>query len=115
MLFSTILLFSGCAYYNTFYNAKKFYREAEKERQKRERTQVVELSPEEQERLRRSGFGRGTDLNRASTTEMQNYQRAVEKASKVLEFYPKSKYIDDAIMLLGECFYYRREYSKALR
>ena len=115
LIFSTILLFSGCAYYNTFYNAKKFYRDAEKERKKRERTQVVELSPEEQERLRKSGFGRGTELNRASSTEMQNYQRAVEKASKVLEFYPTSKYIDDAIMLLGECFYYRREYSKGLR
>lgn len=114
-ILNCILLFSGCAYYNTFYNAKRFYGEAEKERKNRERTQVVELSPEEQEQMRRSGFGRGSELNRASTTEMQNYQRAIEKSSKVLEFYPKSKYVDDAIMLLGECFYYRREFSKALR
>ena len=111
----SLFVFSGCAYYNTFYNAKQFYKKAENKRKDREKTQVVELSPEEQERLRKSGMGRGGEVNKASTDEMQNYQRAIEKSSKVLEFYPTSKYIDDAIMLLGKCFFYRSEYSKALR
>ena len=115
LLLCSLFVFSGCAYYNTFYNAKQFYKKAENKRKDREKTQVVELSPEEQERLRKSGFGRGSEVNKASTEEMQNYQRAIEKSSKVLEFYPTSKYIDDAIMLLGKCFFYRSEYSKALR
>ncbi len=108
-------LFSGCAYYNTFYNAKKFYREAEKERKKRERTQVVELTPEEKARQKKAGTYNRNSRNRAGATEMQNYQKSIEKSSKVLEFFPESKYVDDALMLLGECFYYRREYKKALR
>ena len=111
----TLVLFSGCAYYNTFYNAKKFYKDAEKERKKRLRTQVVELSEDEKARLKRSGYATASDRNRASGSEMQKYQHAIEKASRVLEFYPKSKYVDDALMLLGECFYYRREYKKAQR
>jgi tetratricopeptide (TPR) repeat protein len=112
---SAMLLLSGCAYYNTFYNAKKAYREASKEREKRFRNQVVELSPEERENLRRSGQYDKLDTNKPTTTEMQNYQVAIEKASKVLEFHPDSKYVDDALMLLGQCFYHRREYAKAQR
>ncbi|MBD3373859.1 tetratricopeptide repeat protein [candidate division KSB1 bacterium] len=112
---SVFLLLSGCAYYNTFYNAKKAYREASKEREKRLRNQVVEISPEERENLRRSGQYNKLDVNKPTTTEMQNYQIAIEKASKVLEFHPDSKYVDDALMLLGQCFYHRREYGKAQR
>ncbi len=108
--------FAGCAYYNTFYNAKKFYRQAENERKKRQRTQVVQLSPEEMLQQQKQGLGTSSlDSDRPSATEMQNYQRAIEKASSVLEFYPKSRWVDDALMMVGECFYYRREYSKSLR
>ena len=114
-LTSLFSLFTGCAYYNTFYNAKKFYNKASEERKKRLRTQVVELSPEEQQKLRKTGDYSNLQGNKASTTEMQDYQKSIEKASSVLEFYPNSKYIDDALMMLGECFYYRREYSKAER
>jgi TolA-binding protein len=110
-----VVLFSGCAYYNTFYNAKKFYGIAEKERKKRMRSQIVELSAEEKEQLKRRGQYNALDNTRPTGTEMQNYQKAIEKASKVLEFYPESRWVDDALMLLGECFYYRREYPKAQR
>ena len=108
-------LFSGCAYYNTFYNAKKFYKEAEKDRKKREKTLVVELSAEEKARRKKSGQATTNTGSIASSKEMQNYQRSIEKASRVLEFYPESKYIDDALILLGKCFYYRRDFKKALR
>ncbi len=114
----SLLLFvmtTGCAYYNTFYNAKKFYKEAEKERKKREKTQVVELSAEEEAKLKKSGRSGRDTKNRASQQEMQNYQQAIERASRVLEFYPESKWVDDALLLLGKCFYYRRDYKKAMR
>ncbi|HPN35016.1 MAG TPA: tetratricopeptide repeat protein [bacterium] len=109
------LLFSGCAYYNTFYNAQKFYNLASKERKKRTRTQIVELSPEEKQQMKKQGLSTESETDRAGTTEMQNYQKAIEKASSLLEFYPKSRWVDDALILCGECFYYRREYSKAQR
>lgn len=111
----SIVLFSGCAYYNTFYNAQKFYEEAEQERKRREKTQVVELSAEEEEQLRRSGRSAADQKNRASQQEMQNYQQAIERASRVLEYYPESRWVDDALMLLGQCFYYRRDYKKGMR
>lgn len=104
-----------CAYYNTFYNAKKFYKAASNERKKRLRTQMVELSPEEKEQLKRQGISTASEGSQPSATEMQAYQNAIEKASRLLEFHPNSKYVDDALMLLGQSFYYRRDYSKAQR
>lgn len=106
---------SGCAYYNTFYNARKFYGVAAKERKKRERLQVVELSPEEKQQQKNLGNVSTSAASKPSATEMQNYQKAIEKASSLLEFYPKSRWVDDALMMLGECFYFRGEYSRALR
>ena len=105
----------GCAYFNTYYNAKKFFNEASKQRKERLKTQVVELSPEEREQLKKQGLPSTVETSKPSTQEMQSYQKAIEKASKVLEFYPGSKLVDDALLLLGECFFYRQEYSKAER
>lgn len=110
-----VFLTTDCAYYNTFYNAKKFYKEAEKERKKREKTQVVELSPEEEAQLKKSGRSGQDEKNRASQQEMQNYQQAIERSSRVLEYFPDSRWFDDALMLIGKCFYYRRDYKKAMR
>ena len=114
-LLFVVLLTTDCAYYNTFHNAKKFYREAEKERKKREKTQVVELSPEEEEQLKKAGRTAQDTKNRASQQEMQNYQQAIERSSRVLEYFPNSRWFDDALMLIGKCFYYRRDYKKAMR
>jgi len=52
---------SSCAYYNTFYNTKKFFNEAKKERE------------------RRKG-------DRPSSQELQKYDKTIEKASKITKF-----------------------------
>lgn len=106
---------SGCAYYNTFYNAKKFYRQASKEREKRLRSQTRQNQAKSRGQSRTAAAAQQYDMDRPSTQEMQNYAKAIEKASAVLNFYPNSKYVDDALMLLGKCFFYRREYPKAKR
>jgi TolA-binding protein len=80
----------SCAYYNTFFNAKKSFKAARKESEKR------------------------TD-EKPTSQEVRLYDQAIEKASAVLELYPDSKYIDDAIMMLGQCFYYQANYVKAQR
>jgi len=105
-LFILLLLFtSGCAYYNTFFNAKKNFKEAEEERNKR------------LENLKKSGQNSSQQqrLDKPSSSELKKYDNSIEKASKVLEIYPKSKYVDDALFLLGKCFYQKEEYSKAQR
>ncbi|MEA1912879.1 MAG: tetratricopeptide repeat protein [candidate division WOR-3 bacterium] len=76
------LLLSNCAYYNTFYNAQKYYSDGVK-----------------QEKEGGSGAG--------------NFQKSVEKCEKVLKRYSGSKWVDDAIFLLGKDFYYLHQLSKA--
>jgi TonB family protein len=80
-------LTSSCVYYNTFYNAKKYYNTAERENEN--------LPPEQ--------------------IKPQNYQRAIDTAAKVPELYPQSKYVDDALMLMGKCFYKTKMFPKAER
>jgi TolA-binding protein len=89
-LVAIIVFAQGCAYYNTFYNTKNLYKEALDEQK------------------RRTG-------DKPSSTEIQKYDKTIEKASKLLQFHPNSKYVDDALMILGECFYYKQEYLKAQR
>jgi len=88
--FFILLLFSQCAYYNTFFYAKHYFKKAHQETQKNITGQL-------------------------SNKEKQNYQKAIEKANKLLQMYPNSKYVDDALLLLGKSHYYRSEYAKARR
>lgn len=41
--------------------------------------------------------------------------KAIEKCAKVISVYPKSKWVDDAILMLGECYYQKHDYDKAMR
>lgn len=81
MLFRTvivavILFTSSCAYYNTFYNARKSYREA------------VDIATE--------------NPDNPSSREEVLLEEAIAGAGKVLSFYPDSKWIDDAQLLIGD-------------
>ncbi|MBT3604901.1 MAG: tetratricopeptide repeat protein [Candidatus Latescibacteria bacterium] len=79
-------------YYNTFYNAKHSYQIAEQTRKESE-------TP-------------GSRLTPAVYREL--YKRVIAKASAVLELYPKSKWVDNALLLIGKAFYWREEHSDAL-
>lgn len=94
---------TGCAYYNTFFNAQKYFGEAERERNRR------------LENIKKKGQMAQPGDNKLSSSELKKYDNSIEKASKVLELYPKSKYVDDALFLLGKCFYRKEEYDKAKR
>lgn len=85
-----LLLFFSCAYYNTFYNARKKFNEAQK-------------------------IHRKTGLDEPNRTANPAYDDAIKKASKVLTFHSKSKWVDDALLLIGKSFYYKGEYRKAER
>jgi TonB family protein len=84
------LFLSGCAYYNTFYNAKRSFKEGEKAQKN--------AAPSA-----RQNMGKG------------QYEDAIKKASKVLTFYPKSKWADDALFLIGRAYFNMGEYVKAKR
>ncbi|MFH1687100.1 MAG: tetratricopeptide repeat protein [bacterium] len=77
----------GCVYYNTFYNARQAFNEAEKARKDRPGVRV-------------------------NTT---NYKKAIEKSMKVVENYSNSKYYDDALYVLMVSYYYTDAFSKCER
>jgi len=105
LLIVGLIVLADCAYYNTFFNAKQYFKEAEKEREKR-----LERQKKQPQRAKNRP-GR----NQLSSAEIKKYDDAVKKASKVLELYPKSKYVDDALFLLGKCFFRKQDYPKAVR
>ncbi len=81
------ILFISCAYFNTFYNAKTYFNEAER-----------------------------TYKERGNTSEsLKKYRKVIEKCSKVLDRYPKSKYVDDALYLMALSYMRIGEKQKAKR
>lgn len=78
----------GCSvYFNTFFNARKAFNSAEKTRK---------------------------ESNRARAGQ-RDYQMAIEKALKVVENHPNSKYYDDAVYVLGVSYFHMQQYGKAER
>ena len=82
------LLGCGCVYYNTYFNARHAYEEAEKTRRK--------------------------DPERAlSSNERRLYDRTINKCARVILDYPSSEWRDDAVLLMGKAFYRKGDYDKA--
>jgi tetratricopeptide (TPR) repeat protein len=90
------VFFAGCAYFNTFYNAKKYYNRAYKEVEKN---------------LARKS---GSAISSGSVGKA-DFQKSIDKSLKLLDFYPNCKYVDDALLLLGKSYFYQEEYLTALR
>lgn len=88
LVLGILLSASGCVYYNTFFHAEQAYKEAETQRKR-------------------------ANQDVASGAAAQKYGEAVKKASKVLQRYPKSKYADDALLMIGKSFYYTGQYIRA--
>ena len=89
-IFLLALLLGGCTYYNTFYNARKSFKDGEKAQE------------------------RATAQTRHSVGK-NHYENAIKKASKVLTFHAKSKWADDALFLIGRAYFNMGEYVKARR
>jgi TonB family protein len=83
---------TGCAYFNTLYNARQKYDEAQ--------AQKRAADPDREE---------------ISKSEERLYTESFEKAAKVVKYYPDSKYVDDALLLMGKASFEKGDYSTALR
>jgi TolA-binding protein len=81
------LLGSGCAYFNTFYSARKSFDAAEK----------LYRNPDD----------------RASSQQITLYDQALKSSTKLFVTYPKSKWIDDAVLLMGRSLLGKGEFDKA--
>jgi TolA-binding protein len=90
-----ILLFTGCAFFNTLYNGWQAYNTG--------------LATEEK-MLRE-----GSDSTEINTATLSNYEKAILKAEKAVEYYPRSvNKHDDAYYLKGLAQYKKGEYSLAI-
>ncbi len=106
MLFAVLLFASSCVYYNTFFNAKQAFERAERNQYRTKATGVTQYTWEK---------------NRAAPpeeptivmTDKSLYKEAIDKANKVILNHPKSKYVDDALWLVGKARYNMGEYIAA--
>jgi TolA-binding protein len=85
-----LLNVAGCAYYNTFYLAKKNYREGIKAQDK-----ALTDAP--------------------SQEAIAKYDIVIRQCTKVLTEYSKSKYVDDASFLMGAALYGKGDYVNAIK
>ena len=76
---------TNCAYFNMYFNAKKNYDQAEEKRKQ------------------------------SNTIDKNLYENSIKELSKVLEFYPNSKWVDDALLMMGQCYYRQEKFGKAKR
>ena len=90
---------AACVYFNTYYNAQKSFRQAEKLRREHEQKQL----------------GIAEDQRRPSAAANKLYDQAARKASRILEQYKDSDLVDDAMFLLGRAFYWQGDYLSAAR
>ena len=87
------MLIGGCAYFNTFYNARDYYQRALEAMDTRSAMGEVEIP-----RQSHDDFG-----------------TAIDKSHKVIDKYPTSRFVDEAFFIIGRSHYYRREYGLAER
>lgn len=93
-----VILSCQCVYFNLFYNAKLAFDAAYTAH-----TRLLDKNPD--------------SMTVMLPADIQaNYDKAIEKASKVMEDYPKEKkWHDRAIFLIGRCYFYKADYDKAVR
>jgi TolA-binding protein len=85
-----LVAFAGCAYYNTFYLAKRYYRDGQRAEER--------------------------NLSDAPSPEAaQKYDATIRQCAKILVEYPKSKWVDDALYFMGAAMYGKGDYAGAIK
>lgn len=91
------------AYFNTFYKSRQDFDDAMDEY----RTSLISYY---NRRLDSLGI---TPLISAGVKD--KLEKAIERSSKIIQFHKNSKFIDDAVLIIGESYYFLADYYKAER
>ena len=83
-----LFVFSSCAYFNTFYNARQYFEQAEKQR------------------LEKAGES-------IPPGAIDAYGKVIDKSQYVIDNYPDSKLVKEALLLIGMSRFHRKEYRIA--
>ena len=92
-LLGTVLA-AGCAHWNTYYNANRSFREAEQEREDKVKA--------------------GVDAVQATAAQKAKYELALQKTQKILDEYPGSDLMDDALFLMAKAHYRLTAYRMSI-
>jgi TolA-binding protein len=117
------MLDSGCVYYNNFFQAKKKFNEAEKSQKENvERQSQAQIpTPATPGGQRQQGAPSQKTEPAGQTGPLVNmqeqtlYRDAIDKANKVLLYHPTSKWVDDALWLMGKSYFNMGDYLLADR
>jgi outer membrane protein assembly factor BamD (BamD/ComL family) len=93
--FLFLLVVAGCAKYNTYYNASKYFREAEQ--------------------IRKDRIKEGLEVAEPTSAQKDKYNAAIKKCQKILEEYPGSGVTDDALFLMGKSYNRLNSYRASIR
>jgi len=88
------------AYYNTHYNAKKYYSEGLEKNTR----QIPDINPEIPIRVHLKPTRNGAE----------DFLLAIDKGADILRKHDQSRFVEPAILLIGKSFYYRSEYFASL-
>jgi len=91
------------AYFNTFFESNKLYNEAYDEY----RASLISIY---NRRLDSLGI-----LPVVSSSVKDKLDKAIERSSKIIQFNKNSKFIDDAVLIIGKSYYLLTDYYKAER
>jgi tetratricopeptide (TPR) repeat protein len=102
--FFSLLLTAGCGiwqdfttYFNLYYNTTELYDKVE--------DQILEQKSEL--------FS--TEPPTVPGSVNTDLVKVIEKCSNILQFSAQTAYVDDALMMLGKCFYYQKNHQKSQR
>ncbi|PJA99735.1 MAG: hypothetical protein CO128_02745 [Ignavibacteriales bacterium CG_4_9_14_3_um_filter_30_11] len=104
LFFTSLVILAGCStwgnfttYFNRYYNTKKLFEQAE--------SQIL---------AQKTDLFDTKDILVPGNVN-QLLANVITDASKILQFNSETKYVDDALLILGKSFYYQGNYQKALR
>ena len=95
LLAAGLLAVVGCAKYNTFYNAKRAFDQAEQ--------------------VREEAIRNHEDPPRPTGLQKTNYDKAIQKAQKILDEYPGHSLTDDALFLQAKAWHRLEGYRMSIR
>ncbi|OGC43477.1 hypothetical protein A2Y85_00100 [candidate division WOR-3 bacterium RBG_13_43_14] len=83
--FGLLALLTNCAYFNTYYNASNYFRQGMKGVQ-----------------------------NDTLKYDNENFNKTIEKTTSVIVKYPRSRYVDNSLFMMGVSYYYKGDYARAI-
>jgi TolA-binding protein len=91
-------------YFNTLYNAERVFDEALEDIAKSQEQMPLNLKGLQQ-----------SLVQPPVPVSKEKLDVVIEKCSRLLQYYPDSKWVDDALLLIGKAYFYQTEYLKAER